>query len=43
MSQSQTLSDAEDALARRLRLYRVLFLISILGNLVVCFGAFSAR
>ncbi len=37
MSQSQTLSDAEDVLARRLRLYRMLFLISILGNLVVCF------
>lgn len=36
MTEAQTLSSAEAALARRLRTYRVLFLISILGNLVVC-------
>jgi hypothetical protein len=37
LNQPQSLSDAEDTLARRLRIYRMLFLISILGNLVVCF------
>ena len=37
MNQDQTLSWMPKRLARRLRTYRVLFLISILGNLVVCF------
>jgi len=36
MTQAQTLSATEAETARRLRTYRLLFLISILGNLVVC-------
>jgi hypothetical protein len=36
MSQAQMLSRTEAQIASRLRLYRVLFLISILGNLIVC-------
>jgi hypothetical protein len=35
MTQAQTISAPEAEAARRLRTYRVLFLISILGNLVV--------
>ena len=36
MSQAQNLSWTKAQIASRLRLYRVLFLISILGNLVIC-------
>jgi hypothetical protein len=36
MTQAQTISAPEAEAARRLRTYRVLFFISILGNLVVC-------
>jgi hypothetical protein len=36
MTQAQTISVPEAEAARRLRTYRVLFLISILGNLVLC-------
>jgi len=36
MAQAQTISAPEAEAAGRLRTYRVLFLISILGNLVVC-------
>jgi hypothetical protein len=36
MIQAQTISATEAEAARRLHTYRVLFLISILGNLVVC-------
>jgi len=36
MSQAQTLSWTQAQTASRLRIYQVLFLISILGNLVVC-------
>lgn len=37
MSDAQTLSYSKAQTAGRLRTYRVLFVISILGNLVVCF------
>ena len=36
MSQAQTLSWSSAQAANRLRIYKVLFVISILGNLVVC-------
>ena len=41
-SQAQTLSWTEAEAAGRLRAYRALFLISILGNLVVCFWCIFA-
>jgi len=42
MSQSQTISQSEAVAASRLHTYRLLFLISILTNLVICFWCIFA-
>src|SRR5262245_57057021 len=42
MSQSQTISQSEAVAASRLHIYRLLFLISILTNLVICFWCIFA-